>query len=88
MKIKLELRQPQFKCSGRDDVTCNYRGKILEEHDDWYLIQFKYNGELLNEKYDKVGGFNNPELKDIKLKQDYEQIVQRSHQGTWGGSDL
>lgn len=67
-KVKLVLKQPQFKCSGREDVTCHYRGKILEEHDEWYLIQIKYNGVVMNEKYDKVNGFENPEIKDIKIK--------------------
>ncbi len=67
-KVKLELKQPQFKCSGRDNVTCYYRGKIVKETKTSYLIEFKYKGNTLIELYDKVEGFNDPELKDIKIK--------------------
>lgn len=67
-KVKLELKQPQFKCSGRDDVTCYYRGEILEEESDSYLIKFKYKGEWLTEWYDKENGFDNYLLDNIKIK--------------------
>lgn len=70
-KIKLQLIQPQFKCSGRDDVTCRYRGKVLEVLDDSYLIEFKYNKNLRRELYyisgNLINGFLDEELNDIKI---------------------
>lgn len=68
-KIKLELKQPQFKCSGRDDVTCYYRGEILKEESDSYLIKFKHKGEWLVEWYDKKYGFDEIEIENIKMKE-------------------
>lgn len=67
-KVELKLKQPQLKCSERDDVTCHYRGKILKEEENAYLIQFKYKGETLVEWYDKVEGFDNYLIEDIKMK--------------------
>lgn len=70
-KVKLQLIQPQFKCSGRDDVTCRYRGKVLEVLDDSYLIEFKYNKILRRELYyisgNLINGFLDEELNDIKI---------------------
>lgn len=70
-KVKLQLIQPQFKCSGRDEVTCFYRGKIIAKLEDSLLIEFKYNKEIKKELYYISGslyeGFFSEELKDIKI---------------------
>ena len=68
-KVKMVLKQPPIKCSGRDDVTCYYRGKIIDESDVDYLIEFKHNGEVKKELYHKSHGFYNVELSDIKIKE-------------------
>lgn len=70
-KVKLQLIQPNFKCSGRDDVTCRYRGRVVDVLDDSILIEFKYNKNLIRELYYFSGslgvGFFNEELRDIKI---------------------
>ena len=68
-KCKLELRQPYIKCGGREDVTCTYRGKIVSEFKDDYIIEFKYKGIKRRVTYNKVNGFPLAELQDIKLKE-------------------
>lgn len=68
-KCKLVLVQPFIKCGGRDDVSCYYRGTILEENGDILKIQFKYKGRLITEEYHKETGFDNHFIEDIKLKE-------------------
>lgn len=43
-KVKLKLVQPQIKCSGRDDVTCIYRGKVIKETNNKLFIEIKVYG--------------------------------------------
>lgn len=44
--IKLKLEQPAIMCSGRERVTCYYRGKIVRESENYYkVITFKSHGE-------------------------------------------
>lgn len=71
-KVKLKLVQPNIKCSGRDDVTCYYRGKIIETLEDSVFIEFKYKGRLERELYysnlsDLGIGFYKEEFRDIKI---------------------
>lgn len=70
-KVRLQLIQPQFKCSGRDDVTCKYRGKIINNVGHFLVVEFKYKGERVTEKYylpeKGVEGFTKEELQDIKI---------------------
>ena len=51
-KVKLKLIQPQFKCSGRDDVSCNYKGKVIALKGKLVCIEFKYRKELIQAWYD------------------------------------
>ncbi len=69
IKVKLKLIQPEFKCSGRKDITCYYRGEIINENYGWYLIKFKYKGELIKQWYRYINdeGFEKEELHNIKL---------------------
>ncbi len=70
-KVKLQLIQPMIKCSGRDNITCFYRGRIIEKLEDSLLIEFKYNREIKRELYYISGplsyGFYLQEIKDIKI---------------------
>lgn len=71
-KVKLKLVQPNIKCIGRDDVTCHYRGKIIETLEDSILIEFKYKGKLERQLYyfnfPNLGeGFYKESLRDIKI---------------------
>lgn len=71
LKCKLELHQPKMMCCFRDEVKCNYRGKILATNEDSTisLIEFKYLGEVIVEPYHKDEGFyDNYDLKDIKMR--------------------
>lgn len=43
-KVKLKLVQPQIKCNGRDDVTCIYRGKVIQETEKEMFIEIKVYG--------------------------------------------
>ncbi len=43
-KIKLRLKQPAIKCSGRRDVACHYHGKVLCEHAGYKQIMIKTHG--------------------------------------------
>lgn len=42
--IKLKLVQPKIKCSGRDEVTCYYRGKVVFENENEKHILIKTRG--------------------------------------------
>jgi hypothetical protein len=44
-KVKLKLIQPAIKCSGRNNVTCTYRGRVTEDSYNWMYIQIKVYGE-------------------------------------------
>lgn len=71
-KVKLKLVQPNIKCAGRDDVTCYYRGKIIEILEDSVFIEFKYKGRLERELYysslsDLGIGFYKEDFRDIKI---------------------
>lgn len=66
-KVKLKLVQPQMICSGRDFIECYYRGKIIEEGNFNYQIEFKYKGEVITALYNKKNGFYNKDLQDIKI---------------------
>ena len=68
-KVKLQLIQPQFKCSGRSNVTCFYRGKVTGYFDDNSIfIEFKYKGIKQNTIYSlKFEKFLDKEFKDIKI---------------------
>jgi hypothetical protein len=68
-KVKLQLIQPQFKCSGREEVTCFYKGKIIDETIDKFKIEFKYKGKLVSDWYHiPLNGFlHNKQWIDIKI---------------------
>lgn len=52
-KVKLELKQPQIKCSGRKDITCFYRGDVTMQTDTHMWIVIKSHGERVFLRYDK-----------------------------------
>lgn len=69
-KVKMELIQPEIKCSGRDTVSCYYKGKVIDTFDSPNMIQikFKYKGETIHEWYNLDNQrFNRNELSDIKI---------------------
>ena len=67
-KVKMKPEQPIFKCSGRDDVTCYYKGTVTQVFANCVRISFKYKGEYRENLYDIVNNtFVKEELKDIKI---------------------
>lgn len=52
-KVKLKLIQPQIKCSGREDVTCIYRGKVVQETYNELYIEIKVYGVKTQITFDK-----------------------------------
>lgn len=68
-KVKLQLVQPKIKCSGRQDVSCYYNGKVVTETEDSLVIIIKVYGVDTDILYDKISkrvltlGFT-----DLKLK--------------------
>lgn len=53
-KVKMRLTQPMIKCSGRDTVTCYYRGKLISFTDSVLEIEFKFNNETVVGVYDRL----------------------------------
>jgi ribosomal protein L19 len=71
-KVKMKLVQPVIKCSGREDVTCHYKGEIIAiqgiECQIAIVIRFRYKGNEVEDWYDmNYQQFNNKEYKDIKI---------------------
>ena len=67
-KVKMKLIQPAIKCSGRGDVSCHYRGKVVALQFGYALIEFKQYGEVIEGHYDLVSKeFKEEEYKDIKI---------------------
>jgi hypothetical protein len=67
-KVKLKLEQPVIKCSGRDDIECYYRGKVLSESDTRMLIEFKSFGEVVAATFNKeTNRFESPQWFDLKI---------------------
>lgn len=70
-KVKLQLIQPYIKCSDRDTITCYYGGKIIGRSFHFIVIEFKYNKNIIQEKYyfplNGKEGFLKEELQDIKI---------------------
>lgn len=70
-KVKMKLVQPAIKCSGRDDVTCHYRGTIIgvDLKDRFVQIEFKKYGESVNDIFDlQLGSFVHHDYKDIQVQ--------------------
>lgn len=67
-KVKLKLIQPQFKCSGRDDVTFQTRGKIVDDSENFWEIEFKSKGKLESELFSKSTGYCTSDIQFIDLK--------------------
>lgn len=44
-KVKLKLIQPKIMCSGRNAVTCTFRGKVVFEHGNFTCIKIRSHGE-------------------------------------------
>lgn len=63
----MQLIQPQFKCAGRNDTVCFYRGKVSSVADKGLVIEFNYKKEKIYSFYYFESGFLIPELKDIKI---------------------
>ena len=66
-KVKLKLVQPAIKCSGRDEVTCYYRGIVESKFDHLIQIKIKSKGEehfLIFSDYNKC---LTPGFEDIKI---------------------
>jgi hypothetical protein len=40
-KIKLKIEQPQIICEGRKRVVCFYNGKVVNETECYFLVEFK-----------------------------------------------
>ena len=67
-KVKLSLIQPQIKCSGRDDVTCFYRGKVVEVNPNDWVIEIKRHSEIIRVKFDNKYGFClTDEFEDLQI---------------------
>lgn len=67
-KVKLILKQPVIMCSGRSEVECHYRGKVLVETDKQMIIEFKSYGEIVTEIFNKeLNRFENPQWFDLKI---------------------
>lgn len=67
-KVKLQLIQPQFKCSSREEISCFYRGKvIIIPPFNSVMIEFKYKGEIIREWYQENLGFRRKDINDIKI---------------------
>jgi hypothetical protein len=67
-KVKLKIELPVIKCSGRDDIECYYRGKVITEDDKQMLIEFKSHGEIITEIFNKESNrFENPQWFDLKI---------------------
>lgn len=66
-KIKFELIQPHIKCDGRSDITCYYRGKVLQEDEEKLICLIKVYGQdtliTFNKKENKV---EDEEFQDLK----------------------
>jgi hypothetical protein len=56
-KVRLVLSQPAIMCSGRTKVNCFYRGKIVSETKDEYLVEFKSYGIEQQVLFGKEYGF-------------------------------
>lgn len=68
-KVKLQLIQPKIKCSGRNEVKCFYKGKVVDEKQFNIKIEFKYKGEIIEHWYNVItDSFSEDYLKDIKIK--------------------
>lgn len=66
--VKMKLIQPAIKCSGRRNVVCYYKGKVVEISNDKAFILFKQRGESILGMYDMTKEeFVHREMKDIKL---------------------
>lgn len=71
-KVKLSLSQPAIMCSGRTKVNCFYRGKIISETKDEYLVEFKSYGIEQQVLFDKKYGFClTEEWQDLKIENFY-----------------
>jgi hypothetical protein len=67
-RVKLKLELPNIRCSGRKDVSCYYRGKVLKETDEYMIIEFKIHGQTIKEEWDKkLNCFKPHSIQDIKL---------------------
>lgn len=66
-KVKLKLIQPQFKCSGRDDVEFQTRGKVKEVSKYWFSVEFKSRGELVTVEFDDEGTCLTDSFRDLKI---------------------
>lgn len=68
-KVKLELKQPPIKCSGRKDVVCHYRGKVVEIKDNKITIQIKVFGQETLVIFRKdYGVCITPDFEDLKMR--------------------
>lgn len=69
-KIKLVLNVPANSCDLRkENVSCYYRGIILDRKDDKLLIEFKYKNEVVISVYNLTKDrFEDIEYFDIKIK--------------------
>lgn len=66
-KVKFRLVQPAIKCSGREDVTCYYRGRVIKEDGYGMHVQIKQHGQEVTIYYDKES--------DRVLTDDFEDLV-------------
>jgi hypothetical protein len=53
-KVKLKIVQPHIKCSGRDSISCYYRGKVIRETEHIMDIIIKVYNEETKISYDKT----------------------------------
>jgi len=68
-KVKMKLVQPKIKCSGRDDVSCHYRGIVTHVILPGFVtIKFKQHGQWIEALYNEhAQQFDKEEYKDIKV---------------------
>jgi hypothetical protein len=55
-KIKFKLVQPAIMCAGRDEVSCYYRGKVIQETEYLIAAAIKVHGQERVILYSKHSG--------------------------------
>lgn len=72
-KVKMKLVQPAIICSGRKEVTCYYKGTVINVDssgkDRFVQIEFKRYGEVVDDIYDcRLETFVHDDYKDIRIQ--------------------
>lgn len=69
-KVKLQIIQPYIKCIGRSNVDCYYRGKVVEDWGDEFVVQIKSYGKDTRVLFSrKTGNCLTEGFKDLQIKE-------------------